>query len=116
MSESILSMVGITASIGCVLGSMLYVKHMTSQEKIMEIADKLLTEFSTNTESQKKIYTIGGIIGNGVRAGVGIGGKSGKFKMEDLFGQVISGFVGKMLPGGMQQEQQQTTNERIGLG
>jgi len=82
-------------------GSITYViaKRMVNTDKIIEISDELLTEIVSNVEMQKKIYAVGVLLGNGIKQGIGIQTKGGKFKWEDVLMQGIAAFVqGKLKP------------------
>jgi len=51
-----------------------------------------------NSETgQRAIYTIGAIIGNGAKEGFGMGKKGGKFKWQDLLGEIIGGYAKQKL-------------------
>ncbi len=52
-----------------------------------------------NSETgQKAIFQIGAIIGNGAKAGLGMTTKSGKFRWQDLAGQVLSQWIQGRMP------------------
>ena len=70
------------------------IKKTMNTDHILDITDELLNEITQNTEMQKKVYIVGAILGNGIKSGIGIGKTSGKFKMEDLIGIVVSRFLG----------------------
>jgi len=57
-------------------------------------------EIWLNSETgQKALYSIGALIGNGAKSGIGIQTKSGKFKWQDLIGQIVGSYVqGNILP------------------
>lgn len=55
---------------------------------------KLELETWLNSENgQKAIYSIGAIIGNGAKSGFGLQTKGGKFKWQDLVGQIASQYI-----------------------
>jgi len=57
---------------------------------------KVEAEAWLNSEKgQKAIFTVGAIIGNGAKSGLGMNSRSGKFKWQDLAGQVITEFFTK---------------------
>lgn len=87
-------------------GLMTYVigKKLTSTNRILDISDVLIDEITQNAEMQKKLYLVGVLIGNGIKAGVGLSKGRGKFKLEDLIGNAIGQMFFK---GGQGQEQQQ---------
>lgn len=78
-------------------------KKLTSTNRILEISDVLIDEITQNSEMQKKLYLIGVLIGNGVKAGVGLPKGKGKFKLDDLIGNAIA----QMFLGNKSQEQTQ---------
>lgn len=80
-------------------GAAFALKRWANDEKFVEICDFLLTEVTENVEWQKRFYVIGGLVGNGIRKGVGIGKTGGKFKIEDVLGQVVSSFINKAFGG-----------------
>lgn len=57
-------------------------------------------------EGLKYIYKLGVVAGSGVRQGVGLGKKGGKFSMEDIVGQAIGGFIQNIMP-----QQNQPSND-----
>lgn len=58
-----------------------------------------------NSETgQKAIFSIGAIIGNGAKAGFGIGTKGGKFKWQDLAAEVAREWILPKIFGGKKGE------------
>jgi hypothetical protein len=106
--------------LGCFLGGIVtyvLIRHMTSNDKILDrIEDlspeitKLLIEMLHNTDNQKIIYSVGTLIGQGARVGAGFGGKPGKFNLEGIIGQ----FIGKIIGGNGEQQQQQPESNPFG--
>lgn len=90
-------------------GSITYViaKRMLNTDKIIEISNELLTEITSDVEMQKKVYIVGAILGNGIKSGVGITGKGGKFKFEDVIGQALGSILGNIFPQKEPEQQQQ---------
>jgi hypothetical protein len=89
------------------------IKRSLSTDKLIEKIEDISDEIMTNKELQAKIYTIGAILGNGIRQGIGINTKGGKFKMEDIVGQVIGNVAGRIFgqqPPENQQQQDQGFN------
>jgi len=79
-------------------------------EKVEDIVDGLLS----NEENQKKLFALGGLIGQGIKTGVGINPRtSGKFKFQDIITQIIGGYLGL---GQQQQNQPQTGQAPSGMG
>jgi len=87
--EAIFPILGSMAAISAPLIAYVIIKKNVSDDAIIDKVDMLLTEISTNPEMQKKVYTLGILLGNGIKNGVGIAGKGGKFKFEDIIGQGI---------------------------
>lgn len=57
-----------------------------------------------NSENgQKALYSIGALVGNGARTGIGLQTKSGKFKWQDLVGQIVGSYVQKNVLGAANQ-------------
>lgn len=73
----------LTVLIG-LLGMVLILKRYANSDRFIDIFEDLLEEVAQNEPLQKQIYSIGGLIGSGVRAGVGIGKKGGKMSVQDL--------------------------------
>jgi hypothetical protein len=106
MSEVILAVSAI-ASFSIAIGTLLYVKRSMSTENILNKIDELSDEIMTNKELQGKLYTVGAILGNGIRQGIGINAKGGKFKLDNIIGEVVSGLAQKYLGMGQQEQPQQ---------
>lgn len=97
----------VIGSLSGVVGAYVMLKKYGKSDVFIEILEDFVTDLSENAEMQKRIYIIGGILGNGIRQGVGIGKTKGKFKLEDLIMQVIGGYIqNKVMP---QQTQGQET-------
>ena len=80
-------------------------KKYINPEKISEIFEFVVDDALQNEAMQKKIYTLGGLIGSGVRQGIGIQKQgSGKFKMEDLIMSFAGNFLNSKLGLGMTQQ------------
>jgi hypothetical protein len=56
--------------------------------------ENVIRDVSEDVELQKKLYQLGGIMGNGVKAGVGLTSRGGKFKLDDLIMGLASRFLG----------------------
>jgi len=64
-------------------------------------------QWLNSDNGQKAIYSIGAIIGNGAKAGLGINARSGKFKIENLVGEIASKWIQeRFIPQQQQQSQQ----------
>lgn len=66
------------------------VKDLFNVEKLL---DSLLDYVNKNEDVQKRIYALGGLIGAGAKQGLGVGAGSGKFKWQDMIGQLIGGWI-----------------------
>jgi hypothetical protein len=94
------------SAIGALMGAfMTYVvaKRMLNTDKILEIFDEILTEIKDDTEMQKKVFAVGILLGQGIKTGVGLNPKSGKFKFEDLLTQGAAMFLQQYLNKSQQQ-------------
>jgi hypothetical protein len=80
----------------------------------MDIVEEILEEVTQNTEMQKKIYFLGGILGNGLKAGIGLNKIGGKFKWEDMAGQLLGGWLQKTFLGGTEENPQQQGEHPFG--
>jgi len=85
---------------GVISGLMLLIGTMYISKKLEKTIEsekkKAKTEIQAwlNSENgQKALFTIGAIIGNGAKSGFGLTQKTGKFKMEDLIGQIVGNYV-----------------------
>jgi len=87
------------------------IKKTLSDDRMIEIADLFLTELTENVEWQKRTYVIGGLLGQGIKKGIGIGKTGGKFKMEDMMSQIVGTFIQKAF-GGAEQQQQSSSPEK----
>lgn len=56
--------------------------------------ENVIRDVSEDVELQKKLYQLGGIMGNGVKSGLGLQTRGGKFKIEDLLMGLASKFLG----------------------
>jgi hypothetical protein len=72
----------------------------------LEILEESMDFLVNDSEMQKKIYVLGALIGNGIKSGVGLNPKTGKFKLDDLISMALASFFGNKL-----QTQQQTAAE-----
>lgn len=126
MLENIIDMLGVV--IGVLLATLLgnaianrKIKRMQewllSEEfakEAMDFAGEILKRGVTDTEIQKSLYIVGGYIGQGARAGFGLGGKGrSKFGLGDIFSGIVSKYAGGMMGEGEQsipQQNQQTNN------
>ena len=68
-------------------------KRMINTDRIVDYAYAILDETMENVEMQKRVYGFGVLLGNGIKNGVGLSSKGGKFKFEDLIMQGIASFI-----------------------
>lgn len=86
----------------------------TTEKLAPSMIDYMINEFEayiTSPEGAKTVYSIGGLIGNGAKQGLGLNPKRGKFKMDDLISGVIGGYIQQYLP--MPNTQQGNTNKVV---
>jgi hypothetical protein len=80
---------------------------MLSDEKILDKLDMILDEYTHDENSMRKIYMVGGILGKGLRDGMGIDRMLPKKKgvgLEGLIFDLLGNVIGKRF--GVQQEEQ----------
>ena len=100
-------------AVGClagIIGAFFVLRRLLSPENIMETLDFVIDSSLKETEMQKKLYTLGLIIGNGIKQGVGIQGGKGKFKLEDIIAQGLGQFLSSAISGQQPQKQAETLN------
>lgn len=90
-------------------------KKMTSSDRILNITYDVLDETTQNVEMQKKVYTLGILLGNGIKSGIGLQKGRGKFKMEDLVGMGMQYFFESMRQGQTTTNQPQNNSPRENL-
>jgi len=82
--------------------SVFYAFYKLENSTILEDSlHSFVDSLANNEESQKFLYQIGGIIGAGVKGGVGLDtatrSRGGRFKWQDLALNLASEFIGKTL-------------------
>ena len=70
------------------------IKSHKVEDIITNSIENVIRDATEDVELQKKIYQLGGLIGNGVKSGIGIQTRGGKFKIEDLLMGLASKFLG----------------------
>jgi hypothetical protein len=90
---------GVSGLLGSLTALWVANKYMFSDEKIMKTGDIMLEYLSSTEEGQKKLYMVGGFIGNGIKAGFGIGKVGGKRKLEDIIVEMGAQWFGKQFLG-----------------
>ena len=100
LDPSILVYIGASVFLGFLsgfLGTYIMLKNTLKSNAVMDLTEDILVNFldkvQSDAEIQKRIYILGGILGQGIKSGVGLSGKTGKFKFEDLVGSLIGGFL-----------------------
>ena len=79
----------------------------TKDDIIDEVFDIIQTE-----DGQKFLYSVGALIGNGIKTGVGISGKGGKFKLQDVLMSAVGQFIQSKIPI-ISGQGQQSSDERF---
>lgn len=79
-------------------GAYVMVKKTLKVEKFAEIAEILISDSLSDAEFQKVVKEIGVMFGQGLAQSVGVGGKGGKFKLEDIIGLVVMRYLGGGMP------------------
>lgn len=88
--------------IGWILGPIttyVIAKTMINRDRILDIFEDILGETTQNEEVQKKVFLLGVIVGNGIKQGMGMTKKGGKFSIEALIGEGIGQMIGSMFTG-----------------
>ena len=70
------------------------------KEQILEgIIENFINDLANNEELQKNLYTVGGIIGQGAKAGIGLNlpapAKGGRFSWQNVLVEIASNFFTK---------------------
>lgn len=96
----------LVGSLGLLATYVIY-KKVTNPAYFIDIFDELLDYALNNADTQKQIYIFGALIGQGIKSGLGMTGKRGKFKLDDIIGEAIAGFAQQFLSTAMKPENQQ---------
>lgn len=102
--------------IGSLIGSLatyVIARKLLSFDRMMDFFDEATHELTTDVEMQKKLYLVGGILGQGIKSGIGMGTKRGKFKIEDIIAEGAGMFLSQILQKNMPQ-QLNTSNPSTG--
>ena len=83
-----------------------FVAKKVANDTINNVKDDVFDYLQTENGA-KMLFGIGAMLGNGIKSGVGITKGTGKFKWQDIIGQIASQFIMSKLPMQPQQEQQQ---------
>lgn len=97
------AVIGIVSGfIGVTLGAIFMLNRLKNDlpniiiENIEELTPEL-PKLMSNEAFRQFVYSIGLLIGNGAKSGVGLTTKGGKFKLEDLIGLGIQTFLPKIM-------------------
>ena len=70
-----------------------FLKSSRLRDLSQEIFENLMDSVKNDVEIQKSLYMVGGYIGNGIKAGVGLPKVGGKMKLEDLAINLIGNYL-----------------------
>ena len=101
------SISGLFGIISMILG--IIIIKRTVKNMIFDVADELINEqidirkadvekWINSETGQKAFYSVGALIGNGAKAGIGLSGGRGKFKSEDVVAQIAGSFIENRFP------------------
>lgn len=103
-----------------VIGTYAMLRMAKNKGFFLDIFEDFIYDIADNEDLQKKVYLIGGLLGSGVRQGVGIGKKGGKLSLENLVMQFIQGYIAPkvlgQVPGGPGQTAPPMISEKAGYG
>jgi len=100
----------------------MYKKTMNKAQKIVdenvEKLKKSAIEFIQSDQCAKVLYQVGGFLGSGIMQGTGIQKQTGKFSLQNMFGQVLQGWIQNRMPQVASKQTEETIQEteKIGLG
>jgi hypothetical protein len=97
-----------SGAIGAYVTSFLIIRKVKNGavDMVLNFIEDISAEFPkllAKPEVQQFVYSIGVLVGNGAKSGVGLSTKTGKFKFEDLIGMAIGQLLPKILPGAGEQ-------------
>jgi len=97
MSLDAFSNAFLLAAIIC-LAAIMFVYWLLKSHKIEDMItnsiENVIRDVSEDVELQKKLYQLGGLLGNGVKSGIGLQTRGGKFKLDDLAMSLAAKFLG----------------------
>lgn len=82
------------AVLGACSGAVATVFIIKTMFKPIDLMEDLVDFAVNDTEMQKKLFLLGVLLGNGIKSGIGLNPRGGKFKMEDLIGMALAQFLG----------------------
>lgn len=124
MSEVILGIVGsgVVGVLSGAIGAYTITKIALSTDKInkkaIEVLEDMLDNVASNPALQEKVYSIGALLGKGIADGTGLKGatqKAGKFSIQGVIGELLSGFLQNKLSGAVGGAVQQAANSTPGV-
>lgn len=68
------------------------IKGILTAENVQVFTDSALDYLVNTEEGQKNLYTVGALIGNGVKTGVGLQKQGGARGFNGLLAEIVSGF------------------------
>ena len=81
-------------------------KRTISDDAILDKIDFITDEIMKNEDLEKKVYSIGALLGSGIAQGTGLQKKGGKFGIQDLVMQVAGQWLaGKGVGAAARQEE-----------
>ena len=83
-----------------------FVAKKVANDTINNVKDDVFDYLQTENGA-KMLFSIGAMLGNGIKSGVGITKGTGKFKWQDIIGQIASQFIMQKFQPQQQPEQQQ---------
>jgi len=93
----------VIGSLSGVIATYVILRKFQNSDVFIEIFEDFVADLSENPDMQRKVYVIGGILGSGIRQGIGITKGKGKLKLEDIIMQFVSGYIqNKVMPQGNQ--------------
>lgn len=82
---------GIIAGLLILIGFYIALRSGKLEEILVNTINICLEDFTNDEKLQKSLYTVGVLIGNGVKAGVGLQKRGGKMSLTDLIVQSVAG-------------------------
>lgn len=82
----------LTVVISILCGGLVTYVIIKSMVKPEEIVEDIMNFIVQDAEMQKKVFVLGAILGNGIKSGVGLNPRGGKFKFEDLIAGALAQF------------------------
>jgi hypothetical protein len=122
MSEIVLAVIGVASGFIGVIGGFFYVERKIKSDAtnmILNVLDDLTPELPkllAKEEVRQFIYSLGVLAGNGAKAGALGGVGRGKFKFEDLLGQILPQLLPKILGSPQDAQSSNSPSQDTGFG